>query len=103
MQRAQLAASSGILSLLFLIHFLTFVEDVFKPAGAPACSAPTGEGAGAKGTALEMSVGLKPPLEIPNSLCSWQYRNPVEGCDIGMQSFSFPHLPEGWITWWEPL
>lgn len=54
MQRAQLAASSGILSLLVLVHFLTLVEDAFKPARAPACSACTGEGAGAKGMALGM-------------------------------------------------
>lgn len=102
MQRAQLAASSGILSLLILIHFLIFVEDAFKAAGVPGCSASTGEGAGAKGTALEMSVGLRPPLEIPNSLWSFAQLQ-MEAVILECSSFSFQLLPEGWITLWEPL
>lgn len=62
MQRAQLSASYGILRVLFLIHFLIFVEDAFKPAWVIVCSASTGEVAGAKGKSLEIYIMLKPPL-----------------------------------------
>lgn len=62
MQRAQQSASYGILCVLFLIHFLLFVEDAFKLAWVTVYSASTGEVAGAKGKPLEIYIVLKPPL-----------------------------------------
>lgn len=62
MQRTQLSASYGILSVLFLIHFLMFVEDAFKLAWVILSSASIGKVAGAKGKPLEIYIVLKPPL-----------------------------------------
>lgn len=62
MQRAELSASYGILCVLFLIHFLIFVEAAFKPAWVTVCSPSSGEVAGAKGESLEAAIALKAPL-----------------------------------------
>lgn len=99
MQRAHLAASSGILSLLVLVHFLIhLLKMLLNHPEFPACPACTGEGAGAKGFGDVHGADFLWKSLIPFALGSTEIQLEIVMSECRCV-FPLNHLPEGW----EPL